>query len=46
MEAEAALATLDAREKPLTVGEVLELRRMRLRLQARMENKRPPARGV
>jgi hypothetical protein len=32
-EAEAALATLDARDKPFTVGEVLELRRMRLGLQ-------------
>ena len=44
-EAKAALDSLDAREGPYTVIEILKLREMRLRLQARVERKRPPARG-
>jgi hypothetical protein len=37
-EARAALAALDARENPMTVGEVMELRRLRLRLEAKVKN--------
>jgi hypothetical protein len=38
-EAKAALASLDARRGPYTVREVLELRKLRLALQAKAEGR-------
>jgi hypothetical protein len=44
-EARAALAALDKQPPPDTVRGILEMRAMREALQAKVERKRPPARG-